>query len=67
MKDLIEALTILMKYQKPTRCPTHCEHDIMMVKVDEEVSQEDKDRLDNLSFNYNEDHDCYTSYRFGSA
>lgn len=67
MKDLIESLQILIKYQRPTANPTHCEHDIMVMMVDDEVSEEDIDRLDQLGFNWNDEHECYTSYRFGSA
>jgi hypothetical protein len=32
MKDLIEALGILLRYQKAdTYAPTHCEHDVLLV------------------------------------
>lgn len=67
MNELIEALTILSKYcDSPT--PTHCEHDVLYVMVDpENVSDEDKKRLDELHFvcNYEEEYVC--SYYFGSA
>lgn len=66
MQDLIAALTILAKYTD-SKWPTHCEHDVFMVRVDSEVSEEDKAKLKELSFDYNEEYDCYTSYRFGSG
>ena len=68
MDDLIEALTILRKYVGDTYCPTHCEHDIMMVLVDGEVDEDDHDRLAELSFHPRDEYDgAYCSYRFGSA
>lgn len=68
MDKLIQALQIFMKYKNEAH-PTHCEHDIMMV-VDiskEEVSNEDKTKLDELGFHWNKEYDCWASYRFGSA
>lgn len=69
MKDLIEALTILSKYvpKKDQKWPTHCEHDILMVMAVREVDEEDIKRLQELSFRWNEDRNCWTSYRFGSC
>ena len=54
------------------RCPTHCEHDILIVQyVDpEKVSDEDKEKLDKLGFFVCYEFDprgCYASYRFGSG
>ena len=66
MKDLIEALTIFLKYGNP-RNPTCCEHDEMFVVIDPAVvSEEDKVRLDALGF-FPNDTDGFSSYRFGSA
>jgi hypothetical protein len=69
MKDLIEALTIFLKY-KNVRNPTHCEHDVLHV-VDvtkEEVSAEDAARLKELGFLWSTENDgCWVSFRFGSA
>lgn len=71
MKDLIEALQIFLKYKNPTY-PTHCEHDIMCIMdvTKEEVSEEDKKRLDELGFNWTEDaagEPGWASFKFGSA
>jgi hypothetical protein len=70
MKDLMEALTILLKYGNP-RNPTHCEHDILTICGIEpkDVSEEDKRRLDELGFfvgtEYGEE--AFHSFRYGSA
>jgi len=68
MKKLIEALSIFLKY-KDIEYPTHCEHDILMVAgySEDEISKEDKLKLDVLGFNWNSEYDCFTSYRYGSA
>ena len=70
MKDLIEALQILLKYGNPSY-PTHCEHDILIIcGIDPSiVSVEDVKRLEELGFNIGgecED-DQFSSYRYGSA
>lgn len=67
MEDLIAALQIFLKYGADKRNPTHCEHDVLIVRVDDEISEEDIKRLSELSFDYNEEYEAYTSYRFGSA
>ena len=65
--DLIKAFTIFKKYSD-TKWPTHCEHDILYVCVaPDKVSKEDKAELDRLGFDLNEEHDCFSSYRFGSV
>jgi hypothetical protein len=66
MKDLIEALTIFLKY-KNEQWPTHCEHDVLYVVGIgfDEVSEEDRKRLDELGFIGDED--GWNSFRFGSA
>ena len=73
MRDLIEALIILLKYGNP-QWPTHCEHDVMMImEIDpDNVSEGDKNRLAELGFHHgpheaNGDEPCFNSYRFGSA
>lgn len=70
MKDLIEALQIFLKYGDPYS-PTHCEHDVLTIVgiSPNDVSDEDKARLDELGFivgnEYGEDE--FMSFRFGSA
>lgn len=65
MDDLIEALTILRKYDNP-KYPTHCEHDELFVCVDPGlVSDQDIQRLDNLGFFTSEE--VFKSYKFGSC
>jgi len=68
MDDLIEALNIFKKY-KSVRWPTNCRRDVFAImEVEEaEVSAEDKKRLDELSFLFSEEYDCWISFRFGSA
>lgn len=66
MSDLIKALQIFLKYGNP-HCPTHCEHDVLMVNIDyDEVTPEDEQELESLSFHYSKEHDAFISYRFGS-
>ena len=70
MEQLIQALTILLKYGNP-EFPTHCEHDTLYIcGIDpEEVIDEDKYKLDELGFFVSGE--CgdlgFQSYRFGSA
>jgi len=69
MDDLIEALTILKRYQKPTYNPTTCEHDCLyVVGVDISlVTTADVRRLNELGFDFDEDLGSWHSSRFGSA
>lgn len=71
MKDLIEALTILMKYDNGSKWPTHCEHDIMYITSvnPEDVSKEDKERLEELGFLEGDDsgENIFQSFRYGSS
>lgn len=67
MKDLIEALTIFLKYGDP-KYPTNCSHDELYVDIEpDKVSEEDKKRLDELGFFPNDDNDGFISFRFGSC
>ena len=68
MKQLIEALTIFLKYGNP-RNPTHCEHDVLTIcGIDPaKVSDEDKAALDRLGFFVSEEEECFQSFRYGSA
>jgi hypothetical protein len=68
MSELIKSLQIFLKYKNERR-PTHCEHDILCVMgvTREEVSAEDAEALDALGFSWNEEYDCWATFRFGSA
>ncbi len=68
MKDLIEALQILFKYMQDER-PTHCEHDILYVKgpKPKDMSEDDVERLHQLSFDYDKEPAMWLSCRFGSC
>jgi len=70
MKDLIEALQILLKYADDNYTPTHCEHDVFYVYcgIDvKTVNKEDILKLAELSFVWDSEFDCFYSYRFGSC
>jgi hypothetical protein len=69
MKNLIEALTIFLKY-RDEQWPTHCEHDVLYIMgvTKDEVSQDDQKRLDELGFLWSTNEGgCWISYRYGSA
>jgi hypothetical protein len=67
MDDLIEALTILRKYDN-RRNPTNCEHDVLWVNVDPSlVSPEDLARLRELHFDPDANMDGFQSFYFGSC
>lgn len=68
IKNLIEAFQIFEKYIDPEQFPTHCQHDVMYVCVDEEqVSAEDLARLDELGFVGVGIEGGFMSYRYGSC
>jgi len=70
MKDLIKALQIFDKYYlEELYSPTHCEHDTFMVcNIELElVSRRDIELLAELSFTWDEEFDCFSSFRFGSC
>ena len=68
MSKLIEALQIFLKYGDPDY-PTHCSHDELTICGinPDDVSEEDKARLDKLGFFVDDSEDCFKSFRFGSA
>lgn len=68
MKDLIEALTIFLKYADK-HTPTHCEHDVLWVVglTRDEVSEPDRLRLDELGFHWSAGDGSWQSFRYGSA
>ena len=67
MDDLIEALQIMRKYGN-THNPTNCSHDEINVDIEnEDVSDEDVERLYELSFFKSEEFGGFSSFRFGSC
>ena len=71
MKDLIEALTILLKYiNGDEHSPINCTHDEMHICCDielEDVSKEDIKSLDELGFFWDDEFEHFMSFRFGSC
>lgn len=69
MDDLIAALTIFAKYQKPTKWPTICAHELLyIVGVDRiAMTAEDAARVEALGFFWEEKNEVWASIRFGSA
>ena len=68
MKELIEALQIMLKYGD-VPFPTHCEHDELRVYPavsPSEFSPEDLARLDELSFTPDSE-EGFISFRYGSC
>ena len=68
MENLIKAFQIFLKYRN-VKYPTHCEHDVMMVfgYTENEISDEDKKELDELGFFWDNEYDCWASYKYGSS
>jgi len=68
MEKLIEALQIFLKYKNKT-FPTHCVHEILLVVeiTEEEISEDDKQKLDELKFFWSTEYDCWASFRYGSS
>lgn len=69
MDDLIEALGILKKYMNTEeRCPTICEHDVLIVLCDnKKLPEADTLRLNELGFFFSKEFSYWASFRFGSA
>lgn len=68
MKKLIEALQIFLKY-KDINYPTICVHDTLIVVgfEENEITKEDKEKLDELGFFWSEEFENWASFRYGSA
>jgi len=67
MEKLIEALQIFLKYCN-TDYPITCANDLLHVGIYPElVSNEDKQKLDELGFFVSDDEDGFDSYEFGSC
>lgn len=68
LSELIEGLQIFLKYGD-VEWPTHCEHDELWITnvALTALTSEDRARLEELGFIYDEDDESYKSYAFGSA
>lgn len=68
MSKLIEALQILLKYGD-FRHPTYCEHDVLAIcTIDpDDVTDEDKAKLEELDFFVDETDWCFKSFHYGSS
>jgi hypothetical protein len=67
MKDLIEALTIMLQ-KGDVDYPTNCMHDELGVFPQSmDFTPEEFTRLEELGFDLNEDEDGFMSYKFGSC
>lgn len=65
MKELIEALQLLSKYEQP-EYPFHCEHDVLYVYVDpEKFTKEELETLYEKGFFVEDDH--FESFKYGSC
>lgn len=69
MDDLISALKVFARYQEPTRWPTNCSHDQLAIVgvARDQMSDEDIAIVEALAFVWDEDEECWVSFRFGSA
>lgn len=70
MNEMIESLQIFLKYmEKDVDSPFVCCHDILYVHGPDisEVLKADVERLDGLGFFWDDDLECWASFRFGSA
>lgn len=68
MNDLIEALNIFKKYMGDVKYPTWAEHDEFGVCCgNENITEEDIKRLDELGFFYDDEYDCFKSFRYGGC
>ena len=68
LTDFAEAILIFKKYGD-SHNPFHCEHDELWVCVcsPDAVSEEDRERLDELGFFVDEGDESIKSFRFGSC
>lgn len=68
MENLIKALQIFMKYSN-RKYPTHCEHDILFIVgyTKEEISENDREELASLGFEWSDEYSTYISFKYGSA
>ena len=68
MKDLIEALKIFEKYISDEKYPTWAEHDEFGVNCPiNGMSEEDIKKLDELGFFWDNEYECFISFKYGSC
>lgn len=71
MADMIEALKIFLKYvDDDPFAPFNCEHDVLRVYGGPDladVSDRDVKRLREIGFSWDDEYECWYSYRFGSC
>ena len=68
MEELIKALQIFLKYGNP-EYPTNCGHDDLLICGinPDDVSNDDKHKLEDLGFDINNEGDQFHSFKYGSA
>jgi len=67
MEELIKALQLFLKYGNP-KYPTHCEHDVLTVMIDPAVvSDDDKQKLEEMGFIADNEYGYFKSFRYGSC
>jgi len=67
MGELIQALTIFLKY-KNEDYPTVCEHDVLIiVGVPKGMTEEDSNMVQDLGFYWSDHYGAWVSTKFGSA
>jgi|WetSurMetagenome_2_1015567.scaffolds.fasta_scaffold1271578_2 hypothetical protein len=67
MNELIQALTIFLKYRN-LDYPTICEHDVLIIAgVPKALSEEDSNAVTDLGFYWSDNYDSWVSTKFGSA
>lgn len=67
-RDLLEGITILARHPGNAVSPFHCEHDELTICADPaEFTADELQRLDELGFIPDDDDECFSSFRFGSA
>ena len=70
MKDLIEVLTIFLKYGPDKEWPTYCGYEKIYFTTEvrpDELSSEDHVRLEELRVLWDDEEEVWYSMRFGSA
>ena len=71
MEDFLESMNIFKKYMdKEVYTPFQCEHDVLIFTVTNDCDhfeEADIKRLSELGWEWDEEFDCFSSFRFGSS